>query len=96
MEGVEEDTAELWWSWQSRFCGGERARRRRGLLGNGGAAELCCARGGGEGNEIWTRELVEQAGGGVQAMAGSARTAAACGLRGQAAGDGWRHVAVVF
>jgi len=54
------------------------------------------ARGGGEGNEIWTGELVGQAGGDVQAMAGSARTAAARGLRGQVAGDGWRHAAVVF
>ena len=42
-------------------------------------------------------EPVGQArGGGVQAMAGSARTAATRGLRGQAAGDGWRHAAVVF
>ena len=37
VDEVEEDTAELWWSWHSRFCGGERAKRWRGLLGNGGA-----------------------------------------------------------
>ena len=31
---------ESWASWKRRFHGGERAGRRRGLLGNGGGAAL--------------------------------------------------------
>ena len=63
------------------------------LLGNGGAALLAVQ---GEGN---AKQIVSRSGrrvGGVQAMGGSARMATARGLRGQAAGDGWRHAAVVF
>ena len=63
---------------------------------NGGAATLAAARGGGERENEMECELVGQARGVVQVMAGRARTSAARGQRGQTAGDVWRHAAVVF
>ena len=37
VEEVEENTAKLLMSWLMRFCSGERARRWRSSVGNGGA-----------------------------------------------------------
>ena len=42
LKQLGENTAELRTSWPTRFCSGERARRWRSLVGNGGAAELAC------------------------------------------------------
>ena len=38
VEEVEENTAKLWTNWPTCFCSGERARRWRSSVGNGGAA----------------------------------------------------------
>ena len=40
MEVVEEIMARLWANWAARFRSGERARRWRRSVGNGGAAAL--------------------------------------------------------
>ena len=53
------------------------------------------ARGGGEGNEKHTCELVEQADGG-SSNGQQCQDSRSAWLRGQVAGDGWRHVAVDF
>ena len=38
VEEVEENTVKLWMNWPMRFYSGERARRWRSSVGNGGAA----------------------------------------------------------
>ena len=43
VEKVEKTTARLQAGWATRFHGGERARRRRCAVGNGGLLELACS-----------------------------------------------------
>ena len=73
--------------------------RRSSELGDGRAARQWrsgAARSGRQRKLKTDCEPVGQARGGGSSNGHSARLAAARGLRGQAAGDGWRHAAVVF
>ena len=54
------------------------------------------ARGGGDGNENWAGEQVEQARGGVHVMASSARTAAARGGVVRRPATSVTHMSIVF
>ena len=61
VEKVEETTARLLTDWATRFHGGEHARRRRCVVGNGGRLRwLGAARREGE-TEKWSGERVQQA-----------------------------------
>ena len=61
VEKIEETTVRLLTDWATRFCGGERARQRRCVVGNGGWLRwLGAARGEGE-REKWSGERVQQA-----------------------------------
>ena len=62
VEKVEKTTARLQAGWATRFCGGERARRWRHAVGNGGRLLwLGAARGEGERKSKWRGECVGQA-----------------------------------
>ena len=94
MERVEKTTARLQADWATRFHGGERARRRRRAVGNGGLLELACSAWWRRRNENWSGRVRRAGARGAQDAAGRARAPAARGLRAQAIGDGWRHAAV--
>jgi len=82
VEKVEETTARLLTDWATHFCGGERARRRRRAVGNGGRLLwLGAARGEGERKSKWPGECVGQARGVLlsrPAVPGGTRCVAAC------------------
>ena len=82
VEKVEKTTARLQVGWATRFRGGERARRRRRAVGNGGRLLwLGAARGEGERKSKWRGECVGQARGVLlsrPAAPGGTRRVAAC------------------
>ena len=90
VEKVEKTTVRLQAGWATRFHGGERARRRRRAVGNGGwLLWLGAARGEGERKSKWRGECVVQARGVLlsqpAAPGGTRRVAASSGDRRRAA-----------
>jgi len=94
VEKVEKTTARLQADWATCFHGGERARRRRRTVGNGGLHELACSAWWRRRNENWSGRVRRAGARGAQDAASSARMPVARGLRPQAIGDGWCHAAM--
>ena len=94
VEKVEKTTARLQAGWATRFRGGERTRRQRRAVGNGGLLELACSAWWRRRNENWSGRVRRAGARGAQDAAGRARAPTVRGLYAQAIGDGWRHAAV--
>ena len=80
VEKVEKTTARLQAGWATRFRGGERTRRQRRAVGNGGLLELACSAWWTRRNENWSGRVRRAGAWGAQDAAGHARASTARGL----------------